>query len=86
MDDLPHMIMTFVLDCNPSSLDNIIDPEDGSWYPKEAYIDQYAPYQLTRYSNNNLVVDATAVAGNNQQIQQKNKYQCGHRRKRMITQ
>jgi hypothetical protein len=41
---------------------------------------------LTSYSDNNLVVDATAVAVNDPQIQQENKYQCGHKRKQMIMQ
>jgi hypothetical protein len=41
---------------------------------------------LTSYSEDNLVVDATAFAVNDLQIQQENKYQCVYRRKQMIMQ
>jgi hypothetical protein len=39
LDDLPHTIMTLDSEWDPNSLDNVIDPDDGSWYPKdEQYI------------------------------------------------
>jgi hypothetical protein len=42
--------------------------------------------KLTSYNDNNLVVDAVAVAVKDPQIQQEKKYQCGHKRKQMIKQ
>jgi hypothetical protein len=47
MEELPHIILTSACDCEPSSLNNNIDPTSDNWYETDSFIDPYSPHHFT---------------------------------------